>query len=85
MWWMYLLGLTWLVFFYYGVYVIRCVKFKCYILYVFYCFYNISCLLDDCLYGFGGCGLFVSVCGDGVILKLYIIFVGCAYCITLIY
>lgn len=72
-------------FFYYGVYVIRCVKFKCYILCVFYCFYNISCLLDNCLYGFGGCGLFVLVCGDGVILKLYIIFVGYAYCITLIY
>lgn len=72
--------------FYCGVYAIRCIKFKYCILYVFYCFYNISCLLDNCSYGFGGCGLFVLVCGDGVAVEtIHNFFVDCAYYITLIY
>lgn len=35
----------------------------------FIAFTNISCLLDNCLYGFGGCGLFVLVCGDWVTVE----------------
>ena len=86
-----MLGLAWLiflfmyVFFNCGVYAIRCIKFKYCILYVFYCFYNISCFLDNCPYGFGDCGLFVSVCGDGVAVETIHNFFSNTCCITLIY